>query len=272
MATKTKGSSKKTKNKGPKGLAPKSFKGFTPSRFNKGGGGGGGNQSWKKRVRIKKGQTVPMQFCTTPDEFEEGECHIFRENGMWKFIPCADEGCPLCGSDDPEQARTSYRFWANVYNHETKKVEILEGGGNLAIHVHQKYNRKPSVFCSRVFDLTMFPTKPVSFSLERAEEEALKGSRLAKLEQHDLIQYMVDEMQAYYGDDLENPKMGRTSLDEDDDEDDDDDEDYTLEDLMDMTPKEVRVIAKEYSVKLKDKDGDKRTQRQLARLIVKKQQ
>lgn len=264
--TAKKGSSKK-KSKGPKGLSPKTFKGMNPKRF-KGKGGG----SWSKRLPLKKGATIPCQFLDDPDDFEEYEVHAWREGGRWNFVPCAGkDDCPLCASDDEQQARTSYRFCANVYNLEAKKVQVLEGGSNLATVVHNRYNRKPSSFLKRVFDITMFPTQPVSFQCELAEEEPLKSSRLAKLEKHDLLEYIIGEMKAYYGDDLENVDTTRTSLDDDDDDDDEDEDEYDEDDLDDMDASEIRKIAKRLKIKTVDGEGEKKSKKTLIKAILKKQ-
>lgn len=233
-----------TKSKKPKkksgGLTPQTFKGMSPQRFKSKGGGG-----YQKRLPLKKGATIPVLFLDRPDDFKEYEVHAFQEAGRWHFVPHAEEGCPLCESDSEQVSRRSYRFCANVYNLEAKKVQVLEGGSNLAVVVHAKHAAKPSVFRKRVYDLTMFPTQPVSFQLERSDDEPPSAAKIAKLQKHELDEYILGEMKAYYGDDLSNIDLS-SSLDDDDDEDDDDweEEEEDDEDEDDEPPRRKKSSSK----------------------------
>lgn len=214
---------KSSKSKKGTGLRPKTFNGMNKKRFGQQASGG-----FRNRLPLKKGTTRSVMFLHKPDpdseHYEEYDVHAFQENGRWKFVPCAEDGCPLCDADDEKMRRTSYRFCTNVYDLETKKVMILEGGSNLATVIHAKFARKPAKFLKRCWDLTMFPTQPVTFGCDISEEDAVPSSVLNKVKEHDLLEYIMGEMKAYYGEDLDNVDLSRTSLDDDDDDEDEDDE------------------------------------------------
>lgn len=191
-----------------KEITPKTFRGMSKKRMEAGGGNFG------VRVPLKENITVPVQFLETPEEADEFEVHAFQEEGRWEFVPCAGDNCPLCQSDSDKVRKTSYRFMLNVYNLEAKKVQILEGPRNLAQPVFYRYERKPSAFLKRTFEITRFPTSPVSYQFELGEEPTIDTSRL-KLIDHE--EYLIGEMKRYYGEDL--PDGQGTSLDDDDEED-----------------------------------------------------
>src|SRR5215471_1924298 len=200
------------------GLQPQTFKGLNKKRIEQRPQGSG-----KRVVFGREDPTVSVQFLQTPEDFTEFNIHAFQEDGRWHFVPCAGKDvCPLDDDEDSDIARTNYRFACNVLNTRTGKVQILEGPKTLAGLIFYRYERKPSTFTKRVFDVTKFPTTPVTYNLELAEEEALstRGKRLL-----DMDEYLLDEMRAYYGDDLENVVGGDLSDDdEDEDEDFEDDE------------------------------------------------
>lgn len=185
---------KSSKASSKKGLSVKTFKGLDKKRMKKGKGGPG------KRVMMKQGDTVAVQFLEDPDEFLEFEIHNFQEDGRWEYVPCAGDECPLCESDSEKQRKTSYRFVANVYNLTEKRVQVLEGPKDLAGRIYYRYERNPAKFRKRAYDITKFPTQPVSYGVDTAEDA--KPVRVKDLELHDLDNYLVDELKRYYGDEL----------------------------------------------------------------------
>jgi hypothetical protein len=231
----------KKKAKSSKGLTVKTFKGLNKKRMESRGTGG-------KRVIMRKGDTIVVQFLQEPPEFLEFEQHVWQEDNQWHYVPCADDGCPLCEHEDGDISKTSYRFVANVYNVKEKRVQILDGPKDLAGRIYAKYERKPALFKRRVYDVTKLPTNPVSYDVDIAEEDAVNTKRLELL---DLNEALVDELKRYYGDDLTSVTSGATALDDDDDEDDeddfDDDEDEgpDVDEMGEMSPKQLKAYAKE---------------------------
>jgi hypothetical protein len=201
------------------GLSPKTSKGLTKKRIERKAAGSG-----KRVVFGNEDPTVTVQFLQSPDDFTEFEIHSFQEDGRWWFVPCAGDGCPLDDAEGEQQRRTSYRFAANVWNSKLNKVQVLEGPKTLAQQIFYRYQRKPSVFLKRVYDVTKFQTQPVSYNFELAEEDpiSVRGKR-----PFDLDEYLVEEMKGYYGDDLE---LAAATLSDDDMDDDVDDDDDDMED------------------------------------------
>lgn len=213
-----------------KGFSAKTFKGMSKKRMDARKG------SFGVRVPLKESTTVPIQFLEGPEDATEFEVHAFQEDGQWWFVPCAGDNCPLCLADDDTHRRTSYRFLLNVYNLESKKVQILEGPQQLAQAIFYRYERKPANFMKRTYDITRLPTTPTSYQFELGEDEMLSASELKKMKKLDTDEYLIGEMKRYYGDEL--PEEGPSSLDDDEDEDDleddDIDEDDDLEDDDDL--------------------------------------
>lgn len=207
------------------GLSPKTFGGLNKKRMEKKQSGGG------RRVQLRQGDTLPVQFLGKPDNedaFIEFEIHNFQEDGRWYYVPCAGDDCPLCQDDDDKRRRTSYRFATNVWDHKEGKVKILEGPKDLAGRIFYRFERAPEKFLKRVWEVSKFPTTPVSYSLDLAEEKAVS---LAKQKAMDLEDYLVKEMEAYYGEDM--PSASALDDDDDDDLDDDDIEDEEDDDIED---------------------------------------
>ncbi len=202
----------KRKPAASKGLQPKVFKGLNKKRMEQKGGG--------KRVRFTEDQpTVTVQFLQKPEDMREFNIHTFQEDGRWNFVPCAGtEECPLCDSESDRVSAVHYRFACNVYNVKNKTVQVLEGPKTLASAIFYRYQRKPAVFLKRVFDITKFPTQPVTYNFELAEEDPVSTRGLKPI---DLDEYLLGEMKNYYGDDLD---ISPSDLSADDDEDEDEDE------------------------------------------------
>ena len=233
------------KSVGKKGLSAKTYSGLNKKRMESKGGGG-------NRVIIKQGDTVAVQPLQKPSEMLEFDQHSWKDGGKWYFVPCTgDEECEPCQSEDNNVSRKSYVFACNVYNLKDRKVQVLAGPKTLATQMFYRYQRKPAMFLKRVYDITKFPTTPVTYNFELAEEQPV---RTAGLKLIDLDEYVQGELERYYGDEDAKPSRksgGKSSLDDDDDEDDFDDEDIDDDD-EDLT--EVGEAAD---------DGDRKAIRQL---------
>lgn len=206
-----------------KGLSVKTYSGLNKKRMESKGGGG-------NRVILKKGDTVAVQPLQKPSEMLEFDQHVWKEGGKWYFVPCTgDDQCEPCQSEDSNVSRKSYVFACNVYNLKDRKVQVLAGPKTLATQLFYRYQRKPALFLKRVYDITQFPTNPVTYNFELAEEQPVRTSGLKLI---DLDEYVQGELDRYYGDD-EKPSGksgGKSSLDDDDDEDELDEEDFEEDD------------------------------------------
>jgi hypothetical protein len=207
-----------------KGLSPQVFTGLNQKRIEASGGGSGKRMAWRKER-----PTELVQFLTNIDGFREYFIHSWQEDARWQFVPCAGEGCPLCESEDDAQARKQYRFCANVYNFANKKVQIMEGPQGLATRIFQRYKAAPAKFLKRTYEVTKFPTKPVTYNFERGDVEDQPVRSTTGLKLYDLDEYILEEMQRYYGEDM----PATSDLEADDDEEFDDEEDLEDEDDLD---------------------------------------
>jgi hypothetical protein len=218
---------KKASTSAKKGLSVKTFKGLNKKRMEQ-----KSNKNFGKRLMLKDGDTVPVQFLMKPEDFLEFEQHQWQEGRQWNFVPCLGDGCPLCESESDNERKTTYRFIACVYNLKDKKVQIVEGPKDLAGRIFYRYERKPANFLKATFELTRFPTSPTTYACDKGDDDPVKTSGMKII---DLDEYVLEEAKRYFGDDM--PAASALDADDDDDfEDDDDlddDEDSEDDDLDD---------------------------------------
>lgn len=239
------------KSKKDKGLNPKLYnKGLSKKRMAKGSAG--------NRLRIKQGETAPVMFLETPEDMQEFDQHQFRDGNNWQYVPCAGEECPLCDDEDGDRSNTRYRFCCNVYSLKERRVLILEGPKDLSSRIMFRYERSPEKFMKRVFDITMMDTQPVSYSVDRADEDPVRTTDLKK-KRHDKSKYIREQMERFYGEKMPN----RSSLDDDDE----DSDSFTKSELMEMDKKELKSVAKEFGIKTAD-----RTRKEIVKRILKAQE
>lgn len=236
-----------TKRKAPakKGLSAKTFQGLNQKRMASKGQGGADRVVWKE------GEAVPIQFLTDPTEFREYDQHVFQEDGRWNYVPCAGEDCPLDNDEDEKKRKKSYQFIALVYDLKERKVSVARGPKTVATQIFYRYQRKPEAFKKRVYDVTKFPTTPVSYNFEIAEEPPVNTKAIKH--NIDLDEYIDNELKRFYGDEYE-PSNEGTSLDDDfidDDIEDDEDELWTKAELRSMDKDELKDAAKSVGVSIK---------------------
>lgn len=152
---------------------------------------------------LGKGETKQIQFLQELDSIAEYEVHSAKnENDKFRYVPCMERKCPLCKDDNPDVAKTSYRFAINVWNHTDGEVQVLEGGKLLGLQIFQRWEtaeeKKPGSFRSRVFDIKKnvggrFVTYDLAYDPETAGVE-LEGKR-----KHDLEEYVNRQMSRFYG-------------------------------------------------------------------------
>ena len=256
---------KKSKSEGG-GLSVRTFGGLNKSRYTKGTGG--------DRVILKQGDTVSVQFLAPIDDasqWKEINQHVFQEGKRWNYVPCLGDDCPLCDDEDSDVRKTSYRFFTNVFNFKTKKIEILEGPKDLSGRIAYKYEKNKKRFTQRVFEISKLATTPVSYDVDLDEERRAKSS-IDTAKAIDLDEYLNSQAVRYFGDDMPAPGKKskgkkRTALDDDDVIEDEYDED----ELEEMEWSDLKQVATSLGIKLKDKEGNKRKRPTLIKLIIKKQ-
>lgn len=148
---------------------------------------------------LRKGEVKPIQFLETPEQFVEYYVHQFQdEEDRWRYIPCLVKRCPLC-REEGEAGKRRYRFATNVWNVLERKVQILEGGTQLGALILQRYERRPSSFLDRIFDLGKLGRTPVMYDLVPTEDRGLDESKRRQLKLHDVESYIQDQAIQYYG-------------------------------------------------------------------------
>lgn len=254
-----------------KGLTAETFKGLDKKRLQSKSGDG------VHRVRWSKGEAVPIQFLTAPTEFRDYSQHVFQEDGRWNYVPCVGSGCPLCSDEDDQKRKKSYQFTAIGYDLKERKPGVVKGPKTLATQIFYRYKRdvergKPEMFVKRVYDVTQFPTTPVSYNFEIAEEAPVNPKKI----KHNIdLQKAIDsDLKRYYGDDLKEA-FADSELDDDDDDfeeeddfekDDDDEEEPDEDEMLEMKWADLKEYA--YDTVGVKKKTNKRSE--LIRAIVKK--
>lgn len=245
MPTKTKGRAATSS-----GLSIKTFKGLNETRMQKGSFNRG------IRVQLKDNDIIPIQFTCDPDEFVEYSVHVWRD-GNWNFVPCLGDSCPLCADEDDGRRKTSYQFATVVYNLKEKKYQILVGPKDLAGRILNRFQRAPGRWNKRTYEISRYPTTPVSYEFAVGEEDMVRvdAKKVAEL---DIDKYLEDEAKRFYGDELPSATSAMDEGDEDDDleEDDDEVEEYTVKDLKAMRVGKLREVAEALGV---DTDGLSKT-------------
>lgn len=253
----------KTKAKSKTGLSAKVYSGLSKSRIAQRAA------SNTPRLIVDKGKTKTIQFLDQPTAMKEYDVHSFREKGKWVYVPCIEGKCPLCEDEEREVSKTSYRFLANVWSFKDKKVVVLEGGVELSEKILHRFERKKKFFMKRTWDLTKMSGERITWDIDQGEKAPLRDTSDLKL--YDLDEYIAAQIQRYYGTELpDTSKAKKTALDDDDDDDAEEDE-YDEETLEEMSRKELVKVARSMEISLKNKEGDKASDRLLIKRILKAQ-
>lgn len=198
----------KKKPKASRGMAP-TKRGMRKKELEQGG-------QFGDTLFIKRGDTAPVQFFHEPDDFLVFQQHAWEEDRKWFFVPCTGDECPLDDDEDEARARRGYQWAAQILDVKEKKSKVLSGGKDLGNRVFYRYERKPSTFVRRVFEITKFATKPITYDVAPGEDKPLDLSKFTPI---DLDEWLDKQVKAYYGEEV--PKASDL---EDEDEDDDEDE------------------------------------------------
>lgn len=257
------------------GLSVRTFGGLNEKRYTKGTGG-------SDRFKFEKSdKPYAAQFCgdiSDPKFFLEFDQHQFQDKG-WNYVPCLGEGCPLCEDEDKEVAKKRYRFIASVYSFSDKTLCILEGPKDLSGRIARKWKaaekKKKGSFTKTVFDLTKVDSQPVGYEVDVNDDRKVVDIDVSKAPS--LQEYLDSSARRFFGDGHpadsgKKKKKGKPKKSALDDEDEETQEDsFDADELEGMSLKDVKAIAKNLEIKLLDKEGEKRDQKTLIKLIMKKQ-
>lgn len=183
-----------------------------------------------KMFFLKRGEEKTIQFLQSPSEFFEFDTHSFEDESVWQYVPCLAKNCPLCAEDDPDISKTSYRWVANVWNHNDKKIQVLENGRQLGEKVMTRFEKKPKSFVKRVFDIKKSSGKgQVTYDLDSGDDPAIDPEKVKK-KLWDLEEYVQEQVSKYYGSDDEDDLTEDEDEEEVEAEEDEDIEDSEEED------------------------------------------
>lgn len=197
------------------GLTGSSFGGLSRSRMAARTGG------FTKRLRFDKKQSSLVQFYGEPDDaeaFKEYDVHSFKEDGNWKFVPCAGDRDPLDTDEDDDKRKRKYRFGAQVYDHRQKEAMVMEGPKDLAQRIFSKYEKlvekgKAKKFTEMVWEVSQLPTVPVSYEVDSTDEKPVK---LKEHEPPSIQEYIDGEIDRYHGE-IKPKKSSLQARDDDED-------------------------------------------------------
>ena len=262
--TKDKKSEKKGKDKGekkrklskPSGpIGPKMFSGLNDKRMQSGAG------RFADRTKFVQGDTIEVQFLDLIGEFVEYDQHQFRDGGKWKYVPCGGDNCPLCADDDPEVSKTHYRFSCNVWNHDTKRVEVFEGPKTLGTLIAKRYKKIAKkagsdekklrkLWTNSVWEMSKMKTQPVSFDMDEGDSSAVAPAKWEG-KKHDLQKNIIEQFRFYFGDDVDiraldakEDESAKSSMD---------DEGVTKKELKAMDDDALKKVGKSFGIKIKGK-------------------
>lgn len=199
-----------------KKLVGAAFGGLSRTRMSSGAG-------FSKRLRFDQKKSSLVQFYGEPDDaeaFKEYYVHSFREDGNWKFVPCAGDNCPLCTDEDDDKRKKKYRFACQVFDVDAGEAMIMEGPKDLAQRIFSKYEKlvekdKGHLFTKKVWEVAQLPTTPVSYEVDSSDERRVK---LSEHEAASIQDYIDGEINRYHGE----IKPKRSSLQARDDDEDED--------------------------------------------------
>lgn len=246
---------KKQERKASGPIAPKIFKGLQEGRMKSGGG------NFADRCEWKQGDTITVQFLEPITDFAEYDQHQFRDGGKWKYVPCGGENCPLCADDDADVSKVHYRFSANVYNHGTKRVEVLEGPKTVSNLVAKRYKKAMTkakgksedkalkIWQNLVWDMSKMKTQPVSFDMEEGDDDPVSENKW-KDKLHDLGKNIIQQFTFYFGDSVD---ISALEAKEDEDAASSLDDKVAKKDLKGMDDDALKKLGKSFGVKLKGK-------------------
>lgn len=239
------------KPEGP--IGPKMFKGLNEGRMKSGVG------RFADRTKFVQGDTIDVQFLDLISEFVEYDQHQFRDGGKWKYVPCGGDNCPLCADDDSEVSKTHYRFSCNVYNHDTKRVEVFEGPKTLSALISKRYGKVAhkakgdedklrKLWTNSVWEMSKMKTQPVSFDVDEGDSDPVTSKRWEG-KTFDLQKNIIEQFKFYFGDDVDIRALdakedteAKSSMDDDG---------VTKKELKEMDDDALKKVGKSFGIKSK---------------------
>jgi hypothetical protein len=204
------------------------------------------------RLTFKEGESRTVRFLHEPFgkrpwvEFAE---HFVPSGSGGSYVPCID-GCKLDGD-----IRASKRWYANVWDRDSKSVRLLKMTGAMIENLVLKYEKRGTLM-DRDYSITRTgESTDTKYHIEPEDKEKFNVAS-DKIKLIDIEEYLNQAAQTYYGGQKVQKAKSR-DIDDDDDEDEDEDEveDTDDEDDEDEKPKK-KATAKKKASRDEDEDDD----------------
>lgn len=177
------------------------------------------------RLTFKEGEARTVRFLHEP--FGRTPWVEYYEHyvpggggGNGAYVPCI-ENCRLDGD-----VRAGKRWYVNVWDRDSKQVRLLKLTGAMVENLIIKYERRGTIM-DRDYSITRTGEgTDTKYHIEAEEKEAFNQRNIKLI---DIVQYLDQQAQAYYGG-TRGLKARSSSIDDDEDEDDVEDVEDTEDD------------------------------------------
>ncbi len=200
------------------------------------------------RLTFKEGEARTVRFLHEPfgrrPWVEYYEHYVPGSGGgNGAYVPCIDN-CKLDGD-----IRAGKRWYVNVWDRDSKQVRLLKLTGAMVENLIIKYERRGTIL-DRDYSITRTGEgTDTKYHIEAEEKERFDQGNIKLI---DIIGYLDQQAQSYYGG-VKSFKAKSSSIDDEDDEDVEDIEDLAEDDDEEEAPRRSTTKAKRRVV---DEDED----------------
>ena len=200
------------------------------------------------RLTFKEGEARTVRFLHEPFDrkmpwVEYYEHYVTGGGGNGAYVPCIDN-CRLDGD-----IRAGKRWYVNVWDRDSKQVRLLKLTGAMVENLIIKYERRGTIL-DRDYSITRTGEGTDTKYHIEAEEKERFDQRNVKL--IDIIAYLDQQAQSYYGG-VKSFKAKSSSIDDEDDEDIEDIEDEDDDEDEEEAPRKKTKVSSRRSA---DEDED----------------
>jgi hypothetical protein len=199
------------------------------------------------RLTFKEGEARTVRFLHEPFDrklpwVEYYEHYVTGGGGNGAYVPCIDN-CRLDGD-----IRAGKRWYVNVWDRDSKQVRLLKLTGAMVENLIIKYERRGTIL-DRDYSITRTGEgTDTKYHIEAEEKERFDQRNIKLI---DIIAYLDQQAQSYYGG-VKSIKSRSAAIDDEDDEDVEDVEDDEDEDEEEAPRKKTKASSR----RVADEDED----------------
>jgi hypothetical protein len=204
------------------------------------------------RLTFKEGEARTVRFLHEPfnkrNPWVEYQEHYVPGSGGGNgaYVPCIED-CRLDGD-----IRAGKRWYVNVWDRDSKQVRLLKLTGAMIENLIIKYERRGTIM-DRDYSITRTGEgTDTKYHIEAEEKEAFDQRNIKLI---DIIQYLDQQAQSYYGG-VKSTKARASSIDDDEDEDDVEDVEDDEEDEDEEPSPRKKPVAKKATSRRAPVDED----------------